>query len=93
MAGHAVTNALELREELGHPSAHGMTAHHSALKPEMIEDGYRVSSEHVRAVFSGRFAGQARTAIIEDDDPVIPRKLRNLIDFPHGAVTGGFAEK
>src|SRR6266496_5680243 len=45
------------REELGHPSAHGMTAHHSALEPELIENGRCIRGEGVRTVLRGRLTG------------------------------------
>jgi len=59
----------------------------------MIENRRGIICEHLCAVFNREFAGQARAAIIEDNDSVVARKLWNLVKIPHRAVACGLTKK
>ena len=81
------------RQQLGHSSAHGMTAHDRAFETQVIHNRRRIIGEHVGGVFRGRFTGQTGSTIVKDDHAVITGELGDLVDLPNCAVTGGLAEK
>ena len=80
-------------KKLRNPAAHGVAANNRALQTKMIENRRGIICEHLCAVFNRGFAGQARAAVIEDNDSVVRRKLRNLEKIPHRAVACGLTEK
>ena len=81
------------RQQLRHPAAHGMAAHHGPGGVQVVHDRGHVVGEHARGVAHGGPGGPSGAPEVRDDGAVVPGELGRLEQVPHVSVARGLRDE